>query len=49
MADNKYKTYGLYNANFVRVPAPGTTVKQESWMGKLPSNASKGKTDKFKK
>lgn len=37
---NNYKTYGLYNAGFVRVAAPGNTVKRESWAGKLPSNKS---------
>lgn len=36
--DNSYKTYGLYNAGFRRIAAPGTTVKQESWRGKLPTN-----------
>jgi len=47
----KIKTYGLYNAYFKRVPAPGTRSYQENWMGKLSiktNNKSSG-TVKFKK
>jgi len=51
MAAKAVKTYGLYNATFVRKPVAGTTVKQENWMngGKLPSNKSSGSVTKFKK
>lgn len=47
--ENSYRTYGLYQATFVRVAAPGGTVKQESWKGKLPTNVKSGGTNKYKK
>ena len=46
---NKYGTYGLYDATFVRTVQPGATVKRESWTGKLPTNKSSGGTNKYKK
>lgn len=46
---NSYGTYGLYNAKFVRTVTPGTTVKQEDWSGKLPTNKKSGGSTKFKK
>ncbi len=47
--DNSYKTYGLYNATFVRTVQPGATIKREPWSGKLPSNKSTSGTNKYKK
>lgn len=46
---NKYGTYGLYNAKFVRTVQPGATVKQESWSGPLPTNKLSGGANKYKK
>ena len=43
------QTYGLYDATFKRTSTPGTTVQQQPWSGKLPSNKSSGGPNKFKK
>ncbi len=47
--DNNYQTYGLYNATFRRTVAAGSSVKQESWKGKMPTNVKSGGSNKYKK
>jgi hypothetical protein len=42
-------TYGLYQATFKHVPAPGTKNKRENWLGKLPTNSKSSGGQKFKK